>query len=56
MIYFKEGLVIHERLNKEEARVFILFLTAEMERHKDDISKIERTIEYLENKFELKHG
>ena len=46
---FLEGL-----MTKSEARLFIIFLKVEAERHRDDIIKINKTVEYLRGKFDLK--
>ena len=43
----------HTKMNKEEARMFVIFLAQEGERHYDDIDKINSTIKYLKNKHDI---
>lgn len=47
------NLVIHDKLDKEEAKVFCKFLLVELSRHEDDIRKILGTIAFLENKYKI---
>jgi hypothetical protein len=42
--------VIHEKLNKEQAKMFCAFLIQERARHKEDIKKIDSTLYYLQEK------
>lgn len=52
MIEFDSNyLVIHNKLNKDEAITFCKFLIAEKKRHINDIKMIENSIDYLEDKF-----
>ena len=46
----KDKMIEHDQLTKE-AVVFIKFLELEQERHQEDITKINRTIGYLKDKF-----
>lgn len=52
MIEFDSNyLVIHNKLDKNEAITFCKFLMAERKRHFVDIKMIESSINYLEDKF-----
>lgn len=43
--------VVAESLNKEEAKIFLLFLKAEQVRHQDDIDDIQQVIDRVGDKF-----
>ena len=49
--FTEEYLSIHQKLNKEEARVFMLFLISDKIRHEGDIKKISRTLLCLSKKW-----
>lgn len=52
MIEFDSNyLVIHNKLDRDEAITFCKFLIAERKRHIVDIKMIETSIDYLENKY-----
>lgn len=44
----------HDRLNRDEAIIFVLFLMSELQRHKDDIDLLAKRIAYMENKHDFK--
>lgn len=57
MIEFDSNyLVIHSKLDRNEAITFCKFLIAEKKRHIDDIKMIESSINYLEDKFNFDIG
>ena len=53
MLREKDGLVDETKLNKTESKLFIKFLEMERFRHWEDIVKINKSIQYLEDKYNL---
>ena len=52
----KKGYVIHQDLDKDQAIMFKHFLVQEQARHQEDIEKIQDTVDYLNEKFNLESG
>lgn len=49
--YDEDGLVRHDLLNLDEARIFVAFLRVERAKHSIDVNNINKTIRYLKDKW-----
>lgn len=56
MEFDEANLVIISTMNRTEAKAFVLFLSSEILRHKEDMTKAKLLIEAVCNKFKLSGG